>query len=277
MELLRPEPVLLSAPGGEKVLNLHWGDRYAAAFGPFPADLAPARVPHQYARGEVLLGCGGYDPARSYLIFSRMNHLADHGAAADGGVIGRIASGKGVIDRWTEGDRIEKVERVITWADPSTSFTTTDPGLRLEDGMQVVTHISALAQGYNPESMDTQGADLLEHLHLALAKGYFRVDRASSTHIRDESLPEPHIGQGEKGFRSEGTITLRTRGPAAGAAYIYRGDVAANPAHAVIGHVVHGIELARVAGQGDLHRHRDRSSEDRLHRPPGSRGNPDGG
>ena len=143
-----------------------------------------------------------------------MNHLADHGAAADGGVIGRIASGKGVIDRWAEGDRIEKVERVITWADRSSSFTTTDPGLRLEDGMQVVTHISALAQGYNPESMDIQGADLLEHLHLALAKGHFRVDRASSTHIRDESLPEPHILQGEKGFRSEGTITLRTRGPA---------------------------------------------------------------
>ena len=28
--------------------------------------------------------------------------------------------------------------------------------------------------------------------------------------------------------------------------------MAANPAHAVIGHVVHGIELVRVAGQGDL-------------------------
>jgi putative methanogenesis marker protein 3 len=251
VELLRPEPVLLSAPGGEKALNLHWGDRYAAAFGPFQADLTPARAPHQYDRGDVLVGCGGYDPNRSYLVFSRMNHLADHGASADGGVIGRVVSGKGVIDRWTEGDRIEKVERVIAWADRSTSFTTTDPGLPLEDGMQVVTHISALSQGYNPESIDITSADLLEHLHLALAKGYFRVDRASSTHIRDESMPEPHIQQGEKGFRGEGTITLRIRGPAAGAAYIYRSDVAANPVHAVIGHVVHGIELVRVAGQGD--------------------------
>ncbi len=252
VELLRHEPVLLPAPGGEKVLNLHWGDRYAAAFGPFQADLTPARAPHQYARGDVLLGCGGYDPSRSYLIFSRMNHLADFGAAADGGVIGRIVSGKGVIDRWAEGDRIEKVERVIAWADRSTSFTTLDTGLPLEDGMQVVTHISAIAHGYTPGSIDTKSADLLEHLHLALAKGYFRVDRASSTHIRDESLPEPHIEQGEKGFRGEGTITLRTRGPGAGAAYIYRTDVAGNPVHAVIGHVVHGIELVRVAGQGDL-------------------------
>jgi putative methanogenesis marker protein 3 len=259
VELLRPEPVLLSPPAGAKALDrevkplgLHWADRYAAAFGPFETDLSPARVPHQYERGDVLLGCGGYDCRRSYLIFSRMNHLADHGAAADGGVVGKVIAGKGVIDRWAEGDRIEKVERIIAWADRSTSFTTTEPGLALEEGMQIVTHVSALAQGFAPGVMDVRIADLLEHLHLALAKGYFRVDRASSTHIRDESLLEPHITTGEKGFRGEGTLTLRTLGPAAGAAYIYRGDVAANPTHAVIGHVVHGIELVRVAGPGDL-------------------------
>jgi putative methanogenesis marker protein 3 len=181
-----------------------------------------------------------------------MNHLADHGAAADGGVIGRIVSGKGVIDRWTEGDRIEKAERIIAWADRSTSFTTTKQDLALEEGMQVVTRVAALAQGYTPGAIDVKAADLLEHLHLAMAKGHFRVDRASSTHIRDGSLPEPHLEEGGKGFRGEGTVTLRTRGPAAGAVYIYRGDVAANPAHAVIGHVVHGIELVRVAGEGDL-------------------------
>ena len=252
VELLRPEPILLSPPAGAESLELHWADRYAAAFGPFPSDITPARAPHQYGRGDVLLGCGGYDNRRSYLIISRMDHLADHGAAADGGVLGRVIAGKGVIDRWAEGDRIEKVERIIAWADRSTSFTTTERGLALEEGMQVVTRISARAEGFSTGSIDVRIAELLEHLHLALAKGYFRVDRASSTHVRDESLPEPRIAESGKGFRGEGTITLRTRGPAAGAAYIYRADVAANPAHAVIGHVVHGIELVRVAGQGDL-------------------------
>lgn len=252
VELLRPEKALLAPPGETGSLSLHWADRYAAAFGPFPSDLAPARSPRRYERGDVLLGCGGYDNRRSYLIFSRMNHLADHGAAADGGIIGRVVSGKGVIDRWAEGDRIEKVERIIAWADRSTSFTTTEQGLALEDGMQIVSRVSAVAQGYIPGKIDVRTAELLEHLHLALAKGHFRVDRASSTHIRDESLPEPHIPPGEKGFRGDGAITLRTWGPAAGAVYIYRGDVAANPAHAVVGHVVQGIELVRVAGPGDL-------------------------
>ncbi|HMA05821.1 MAG TPA: methanogenesis marker 3 protein [Methanomicrobiales archaeon] len=252
VELLRPEPVLLAPPGKEQALALHWADRYAAAFGPFPSDLVPARSPRPYERGDVLLGCGGYDNRHSYLIFSRMHHLADHGAAADGGVVGRVVSGKGVIDRWAEGDRIERVERIIAWADRSTSFTTTDPGQVLEEGMQVVTRVSALARGYTPGSIDVEPAVLLEHLHLAMEKGFFRVGRASSTHIRDETLLEPHIPPGAKGFRGEGTVTLRTRGPAAGAVYIYRGDVAASPSHAVIGHVDHGIELVRVAGEGDL-------------------------
>ncbi len=252
VELARQEPALPSPDGAGLALGLHWADRYAAAFGPFASDLVPARIPHRYARGDLLLGCGGYDNRRSYLIFSRMDHLADHGAPADGGIIGKVVSGKGVIDRWTEGDRIERMERIIAWADRSTSFTTTDRGLALEGGMQVVTRISALAQGYTPPAIDTSTAELLEHLHLAMRKGHFRVVRASSTHIRDETLLEPHIPPGEKGFRAEGTVTLRTRGPAAGAAYIYRSDVAANPAHTVIGHVDRGIELVRVASEGDL-------------------------
>jgi putative methanogenesis marker protein 3 len=251
VELLMAEPAVLSGAGGARPLNLHWADRYAAAFGPFESELVPARAPHRYNRGDLLLGCGGYDPSRSHLIFSRMDHEADHGAAADGGVIGKVIAGKGVIDRWSAGDRIEKAERIITWADRSTSFTTTDPALPLDDGMQVVTRIRAHAQGYSPGSIDVKTAMLLEHLHLALAKGHFRVTRASSTHIRDETLPDPFVPGGEKGFRGEGTITLRILGPAAGAAYIYRADVAANPAHAVIGHVVHGLELVRVAGEGD--------------------------
>jgi UPF0288 family protein (methanogenesis marker protein 3) len=42
-------------------LVLHWGDRYAAAFGPFSTSFQPARKPHLYERGDVILGCGGYD------------------------------------------------------------------------------------------------------------------------------------------------------------------------------------------------------------------------
>ena len=36
--------------------------------------------PHLYERDDVILGCGGYDPKKSYLIFSKSRHSADHGA-----------------------------------------------------------------------------------------------------------------------------------------------------------------------------------------------------
>ncbi|MCX6684142.1 MAG: methanogenesis marker 3 protein, partial [Methanoregula sp.] len=36
-------------------LNLHWEDRYATAFGPFPSTVRPLRKPHVYERGDVIL------------------------------------------------------------------------------------------------------------------------------------------------------------------------------------------------------------------------------
>ena len=110
-------------------LALHWNDRYAAAFGPFPSSIHPSRTSHLYERGDVILGCGGYEPARSYLIFSKIRHSADHGADESGGVFGKVISGRAVLDRWTTGDRITRIEPVISWADTSRSFTTTDMSL----------------------------------------------------------------------------------------------------------------------------------------------------
>jgi UPF0288 family protein (methanogenesis marker protein 3) len=65
IELSGEEPGLFDAPGFAPRLALHWSDRYAAAFGPFPSAIRPARKPHVYDRGDVILGCGGYEPERS--------------------------------------------------------------------------------------------------------------------------------------------------------------------------------------------------------------------
>ncbi|MCX6687791.1 MAG: methanogenesis marker 3 protein, partial [Methanoregula sp.] len=152
-------------------LTLHWHDRYSAAFGPFPSTIRPDRKPGLYERGDVILGCGGYDPARSYLIFSKVRHSADHGADSSGGVIGGVVSGRAILDRWSTGDRIKKLEPVITWADTSRSFTTTDFDLPLEDGMQVVTGVAVVAQGYHPDRITTEAAGSVEHLLFAAENG----------------------------------------------------------------------------------------------------------
>jgi len=242
----------LEDPAFIEGLKLHWEDRYSAAFGPFPSEIVPDRRPHLYERGDLILGCGGYDPKQSYLVFSRMRHSADHGAGGNGGVIGRVVSGRGVLDQWGTGDRVTGVIPVVAWADTSRSFTTTDPELLLEEGMQIVTHVDLAVQGYGEDHIVTDCAKSVEHLLLALEDGTFHVGRAASTHIFDGRRAQIDVPLELKGPRREGTVTVRIKGHSRGAVYIYTADVPSNPAHTVVAQVVHGIEIARLAKEQDI-------------------------
>src|SRR5512139_482167 len=243
----------LESPEIVQKLSLHWGDRYAAMFGPFPSDIHPSRKPHLYERGDVILGCGGYEPARSYLIFSKTRHSADHGADERGGVFGKVISGRAVLDRWTTGDRITRIEPVVSWADTSRSFTTTDMSLVVEDGMRIITHVNVIAQGYTPERITTEAAASVEHMLLALQSGKFMVSRATSTHILDSRLAGTAGIEAEfRHPRREGSITVRTLGQLEGGIYIYRDDVPSSLVHNVTGQVVHGIELVKLAQEHDV-------------------------
>jgi putative methanogenesis marker protein 3 len=242
----------LDTAGMTEKLALHWHDRYAAAFGPFPSTIRPARRPFLYERGDVIIGCGGYDPQRSYLIFSKLRHSADHGADESGGVIGRVVSGRAVLDRWSTGDRITDVEPVISWADTSRSFTTTDFTLSLEERMHIVTRVDVMVQGYSNGRITTEAAGSAEHLLFALENRKFVVSRTASTHILDARYAGPGIPAENRHPRREGTVTVRNSGAFAGGIYIYRADVQSSLAHNVTGQVVHGIELVKLARDGDI-------------------------
>ena len=252
LELSGREVDVLEHPETASSLALHWTDRYAAAFGPFQSEVRPERKQHLYERGDVILGCGGYNPKTSYLIFSKSRHLADHGADETGGVVGHVVSGKAVLDRWATGDRVTKTEPVISWADTSRSFTTRDMTVSLKDGMQIVTRVEVMAQGYTPERITTEAAGSVEHMLVALQSGKFTVGRATSTHILDSKLKGTDVPAQFKRPRREGTVTVRTGGPSIGGVYIYRADVSKSPVHSVVGQVVHGIELVKLAKEGDI-------------------------
>ena len=252
VELTGEHASFLEAPAIVPQLALHWQDRYAAAFGPFPSDIHPIRKPHLYERGDVILGCGGYDPAHSYLIFSKSRHSADHGADENGGIIGNVVSGRGVLDRWSTGEKVIKIEPVISWADTSRSFTTTDPGLVLEDGMRVVTRVAVVAQGFSESRVTTEAAGSVEHMLLALQSGRFVVDRATSTHIADLRRAGTDVPREYHHPRREGAVTVRATGKAAGGVFLYRTDVPSSMVHSVVGQVVQGIELVRLAQEHDV-------------------------
>jgi len=193
----------------KNLLDLKWSDRQAASFGTFSSDFIPAKKTHRYERGDVILGCGGYDPKNSHITFSKMRHSADHGAAAGGGLIGRVVTGKGIPNHWSAGDKITNIERVINRADISNSFTTTDADLVLEDGMQIISYVRAVAEGYSDRDVNTTTAESVEHLLLSLSDNIFQVGLATSTHIKDDRMKMTDVPSELKKSRLEGTITAR--------------------------------------------------------------------
>lgn len=232
-------------------LGVQWSDRASVALGPFPSGVVPTRQVHQYQRGDVVLGCGGYDPARSYLVLVRARHSADYGTGGDGGVVGTVVSGRAVVDRLGQDDRVETVQPVLSWADTSRSFTTTDRSIVLEDGMEIVTHIGVTAEGFGGANVETGTAASVEHLLLSLEDGVFEVTRTASTHITEEELAGTPVPAEKAYGRREGVVTARTSGSRAGCLYVYREDVPSSPQHTIVGRVGHGLELVKLAREGD--------------------------
>lgn len=231
-------------------LILKWADRQAAAFGPFPTDIISKRTPHRYDRGNVILGCGGYDAEKSFLIFSKAPHIADHGAAEDGGIIGTVISGMSVLEDWKPQDAVTAMERIIRSADASNAFTTTRRDIVLEDGMSIITHARARAAGYRDTGeIDTTHAQSVEHLLLTYRTGRYHISLSSGTHVRDDRMRESEVFyEGVPHSRFEGTVTVRVNGRNRGSVFIYTDDIAGSPNHTVVASVEHGIELARIAG-----------------------------
>lgn len=233
-------------------LKLRWEDRYSTAFGPFTSKIKPDKNIHRYKKGDLILGCGGYDPENSYLIFSRNDHMADHGSDKSGGVIGRIVSGIGVIGRWKPGSVINDTERIISRIETGRSFTTRDRGLVLEDGMEIVSHVKVSASGFNEKQIDPSGSMSVEHMLLALADERYEISLKSSTFLSDERLKDSIVPYEIKKPRLEGDVTVRTNGRQSGSLYIYLKDLPSSPSHTITGKIEHGIELVKLASKGDI-------------------------
>lgn len=240
-------------PAGDLIqgLGVQWSDRTSVALGPFPSDVVPTRQVHQYQRGDVVLGCGGYDPARSYLVLVRARQSADYGTGADGGIVGTVVAGRAVVDRIGPDDQVETVQPVLSWADTSRSFTTTDRSIALQDGMEIVTRIGVTAEGFGGATVETGTAASVEHLLLSLEAGTFEVARTASTHITEDRLAGTAVPSEKAHGRREGVVTVRTSGARAGCIYIYREDVPSSPQHTIVGRVNHGLELVKLAREGD--------------------------
>ncbi|HJK00692.1 MAG TPA: methanogenesis marker 3 protein [Methanocorpusculum sp.] len=233
-------------------LRVHWEDKYAVAFGPFSTNFIPDYQSYRYDRGVLFLGCGGYDSQNSYIMFSRLQHIGDHGATTGGAILGTVISGRNILDRWTNGDYITSIEQIFSAIDTTNAIVTTDLSLTIEDGMQIFSEICIDAEGYKEDhtSIDISCTKSVEHLLFVLRNAEYKIDRTGSTYIRDHSEGRLAVPMELQKPRREGTVTVRTSGKSSGAVYIYTKDVPSNQHHTHTGTVIQGIELAKFADIG---------------------------
>lgn len=226
-----------------KKLNAHWSSPDVVAFGPEQTGIIPDRGTYEYQRYDIILGAGGYDARNTYVLIAKGRHTASHGSPVGGGVFARVISGKNIIAKLEHGDTITNIEPVIRWETLTDKITTTDLDTPLGDGMKIFTYLSVNLKKESPE-----GA---EHFLGLVRSGLYRVDDISSSYVADNALQGEDCPFEHLDSRSEGTIAVRTKGSGLGRVFIAKEDRPSSMAHSVVGNVTKGIELAKLADNGN--------------------------
>jgi len=218
--------------------GVRWTGREGVAFGPFKSDITPSHRDHEYIRWNVLLGTGGYDASHTYLIISKQLHTAVHGAPADGGIIGRVVSGKGVVDSLGTDDSIKGITPVERWETVVDKIVTTDLSTKIEQGMRIFTY--AVVE-LSPDA--PYGA---EHFLAAAKDNTLTFSTIAHSFASIESLQGEECPFEHKEPRRAGIVTVRSTGAGLGRVYISKLDKTSSPSHSVVGRVSRGMELIQL-------------------------------
>lgn len=222
-------------------ITLRWGSKKALAFGPFSEDLVPSKEEINAGRFEVFFGAGGFDTSNYHLIFSLDAHTATYGTP-EKGAFASVVAGKPVLFRLTSGDSIVSIEPVIEWEEEGEHLLTSDMSTILEDGYSIFTYLHI--------EMDPEAPEGVDHFFALIGGGMFNVDSSSSSFISDSRLLGEACTYENFESRDTGTVWVRTVGYGTGKFFISRDDRTASIMHSVVGRVIGGIELVKMAQAG---------------------------
>lgn len=220
---------------------LRWAGPEAVAFGPFEADLKPVRGVQNFETFDVLFGAGGFDSKTTHLIFSRKNHAAEYGSPKESS-FAKVVSGKSVLHALSRGAFIQKIEPLIKWEELAEKSCTTELSTPLEQGMSLYTQVEV--------SLSRNAPAGAEQFYALVREGSFSVDFVASSFISDVSLQREPVPYENFEPRAEGAISVRTAGHGTGKIYVSREDRPSSLVHSVVGHVTKGLELIKLAEQG---------------------------
>ncbi|MCL2863629.1 MAG: methanogenesis marker 3 protein [Methanimicrococcus sp.] len=227
---LAPFPILFESPD-------------AAAFGPFKAKYAIQKGVKRYRKYDVVLSAGGYDTAKTTLIFSKKEHYADYGTPADG-VFATLSAGRTNLEHIEKGDMVESI---LPYAEENEAFgegvCTADLSAPLEDGDKLITFAEIEMSPHSP-----MGA---ERFFAIVKDGTFRIDSTASAFRSDDTLKSEPCEYENFEPRKVGTVSFRTAGAGRGRVYISAANRASSLLHSVVGHVTAGMELPFFASPGD--------------------------
>jgi len=218
--------------------SVRWAGPEAVAFGPVETDIIPTRSEREYNKYDVVFGAGGYDAKYTHLIFSRSHHMAAHGAPEQG-AFARVISGKSVLANLSHGDSLTKIEPIVRWEMLLDKKATQDLSMRLEDNMKIFTYFHVELIPEAPE-----GA---EHFLGIIGKNIFNVDSFSNTYVSDDALKGEGCPYENWDAREAGTVVVRSDGFGLGRIYIYKEDRTSSSVHSVVGRVIKGLELIKLA------------------------------
>jgi putative methanogenesis marker protein 3 len=218
-----------------------WTTGQAIAFGPIVSGIEAGKGEAEYSRWDVSFGTGGYDAKNTLFIISKTDHSSDYGARK-GGVLGRVVSGRSVLAALGQEDTINSIEPVMELESFANKIVTPDTSIKLEDGMEIYTQVEI--------ELLPKAKDGAEHFYAAVKNGFFKVDFAASSFISSDNMLGELCPYENFAARSEGTVSVRTTGKGRGRVYISKQDMTSNIYHSIVGRIVHGLELARMASQG---------------------------
>ena len=225
-----------------------WTTKNAVTFGPI--DLTPSRLKAtgervNYRSRDVFLSFGGFDPANTYLCFSKTDHEGVYGPPRKNlGLVGKAISGGFVIPELGRGDSILRVyPSTVEKKEVSVLLPEEIDEKVIEDGMQIWTCAEA--------ELDAGAPHCSEHFLATVGEGFFKVDHESTTFVCNENLVGIPPQKENTVYRPKGSITVRNVGTRAGAVYIYRKDAPFTPSHSFVGKIVRGVELVEHANRGD--------------------------
>ncbi|MDW5562595.1 MAG: methanogenesis marker 3 protein [Methanomassiliicoccus sp.] len=217
--------------------SVRWQSNKVLAVGSFPSTLEVDRGRYHYSKYDCYFSLGGFDNRSTYMMIAKIDHDGAYGVAE--GRIGRITRGRHLLGVIEEGERIVEIRPVVLELSDKDAFPTKDMDLRLEEGMSVETYVQV--------DLDRRSPISCEQFLVVTGSGRLDITDRTSTYSGNSKRMDVTLIPEHVAVREDGDVTVRHEGSFTGRIYFYRRRRQQSPAHNLVGKIVAGHELVRLA------------------------------